>query len=90
MRTVLLASVLTALVSHPVLAAPPATRAEAVALYESMYLGSAGTPSEWTGNHQSCTAGDVSAAYRAAGVERTDYFRIMAGLPGGTGLKLKC
>jgi len=51
-----------------------------------MYLGSAGTPSGWTGNHQTCTAGDVSAAYRGSGIERTDYFRIMAGLPGGTGL----
>jgi hypothetical protein len=85
-RVVLLALSLCSVLYRPCPAASPASRGEAVSLYQSMYLGSAGTSSGWTGNVASCTAGDVSGAYRAAGVERTDYFRIMAGLPGGTGL----
>ena len=58
------------------------TRAEAVNLYQTMYLGANGVPSGWTGNVTACNAGDVSAAYRDAGHMRLDYYRAMTGLPG--------
>jgi uncharacterized protein YkwD len=66
---------------HAAHAATPATRQEAVSLYQTMYVGSGEVSPEWTGSTASCDAGDVSAAYRDAGLQRLVYFRAMAGLP---------
>jgi len=66
--------------------AAPASRSEAVSLYQTQYVGAEGTASGWTGSHTSCTAGDVNADYRAAGLQRIEYFRAMVGLPAGLGL----
>jgi uncharacterized protein YkwD len=67
-------------------AASPSTRAEAVSLYQTMYQATDGLPSGWTGNVASCNAGDVSAAYRNAGLQRVEYFRLMSGLLAGLAL----
>ena len=65
---------------------PLSTRAEAVSLYRTMYMATDGLPNGWTGNVASCNAGDVSASYRNAGLQRIEYFRMMTGLPAGLAL----
>jgi uncharacterized protein YkwD len=56
-------------------------RGAVAALYDTVYLASEGVPSGYTGDYAICAPGDVSAAYRDAGLRRIAYFRAMAGLP---------
>ena len=66
--------------------APLSTRAQAISLYQTMYQATEGVPAGWTGNVAGCNAGDVGAAYRDAGRQRIEYFRVMTGLPAGLSL----
>ena len=50
--------------------------------YTNAYMASEGVPIGWTGNLDSCTPGTTSPAYRAAVVQRINYYRSMAGVPG--------
>lgn len=56
-------------------------RGAVVAFYHSVYRAQDALDPAWTGNVASCTAGDVTADYRAAAVRRVNFFRAMAGLP---------
>lgn len=62
-------------------------RGAVAALFDSVYLASEGVPSGFSGNYAACAAGDVSAAYRDAGLRRLAYFRAMAGLPSDVALR---
>lgn len=57
-------------------------RADVVAFYDSVYKDSNGVDAQWTGDVDTCTAGDTSAAYKDATLLRINYFRAMTGLPG--------
>ncbi len=50
--------------------------------YTNAYMASEGVAIGWTGNLDSCTPGTTSPAYRAAVVQRINYYRSMAGVPG--------
>ncbi len=57
-------------------------RAAVVEAYQSEFAGTQPTMG-WVGDRASCAAGNVSAAYRQASVDRVNYFRGMAGVPTG-------
>jgi uncharacterized protein YkwD len=76
--------------ARPLPAAPSAaplgsdvsTRAAALALFNTEYRGpSAAAPIEWTGQPApTCVIGTTSAAFRAATIQRINYFRAAAGI----------
>jgi hypothetical protein len=49
-------------------------------LYNSVYLSSNGIAAQWNGNVGACNAGDTSAAYKNAVLQRINYFRSMSGV----------
>ena len=55
-------------------------------LYQEEYLGSANTDPDWTGDHDSCDAGETSEVFRSDVLRRINYYRSMAGIPALTGL----
>ncbi len=59
-----------------------ADRAAVVGAYEAEFTRV--TPSmDWTGDRSSCVPGTTAQAYRDATVDRVNYYRRMAGVPGG-------
>lgn len=50
--------------------------------YTNVYMASEGISMGWTGNLDSCTPGTTSVAYRTAVLQRVNYYRTMAGVPG--------
>ncbi len=79
----------------PLVLRPPApppwvdtqNRASSQLLYMQEYLGSASTDPDWTGDHDSCSAGETSDEFRSAILRRINYYRSMAGIPALTGLE---
>ncbi len=73
-------------VGEPVVASVPALdtsdRWAVVDLFYDYYVSSEGYAHGRTGNVQSCVPGTVNGAYHAATLQRINYFRSMAGLPG--------
>ena len=59
----------------------PQDRADSLRFYRQAYLGSEGTPFSWSGDRGACDPGDTTPAYRAAVLQRVNYFRAMAGVP---------
>lgn len=59
----------------------PSDRQESMDYFKQVYLASENVPIGWTGDHQSCEAGETSAAFREAVNLRINYFRAMAGVP---------
>ena len=57
------------------------SRDSVINFYNMQYVTSNGVPSGWTGNVDTCTAGDTSDAYKLATLLRVNYFRMMTGLP---------
>jgi len=68
--------------SPQVVTVNPMDRTSVVQLYQTTYQASLGIASSWTGNRNTCTAGNTSQAYADATILRVNYFRAMAGLPG--------
>jgi hypothetical protein len=63
------------------------TQREAVQLfYRAVYAASNGVGAQWTGNVDTCAAGDTSADYKAAVLRRVNWWRAMAGVPAGVQL----
>ena len=60
----------------------PLTRTDVARAYQLVYLPQAAVAAGWTGNVASCGAGSTSAAYRTAVMERINFYRALAGLPG--------
>ncbi len=56
------------------------------AFYQSVYSASHGLPPEWTGNLDTCEAGQTSQEYRNAVLLRVNWYRTMAGVPDQVGL----
>ena len=63
------------------LALDPTSRQAAIDFYLSYYLPTQNVTPDWTGNFEECKAGDTSAAFRNAVLQRINYFRAMAGVP---------
>jgi hypothetical protein len=61
----------------------PLYRERSTAFYREHYLVAAGIDTGWDGDHSTCNAGTTSAAFRAAVLQRVNYFRAMAGVPAG-------
>lgn len=57
------------------------SREDVRVLYNTIYDASNGVPMGWTGNLATCNAGTVSGDFLAATLQRTNYFRVMAGVP---------
>lgn len=66
-------------------ASPPwintGNRSEVLAAYRQKYLVVGTIDPQWTGSHNACDPGDVSAELKAAILRRINYFRGMAGVP---------
>ncbi|MFP4344198.1 MAG: CAP domain-containing protein [Anaerolineales bacterium] len=60
----------------------PTSRSASRAFFDDHYRTSEGVPAGWTGDHATCGAGSTSEAFREAILQRINYFRAMAGLPG--------
>jgi uncharacterized protein YkwD len=60
----------------------PSSRTASLGFYRTQYLPSNGVPIAWTGSHSACDAGSTSLAFRQAVINRVNYFRAMAGVPG--------
>ena len=60
----------------------PHSRSSVAAAYQGVYLPEGNVPSGWNGNVAACNAGVDSAAYQAATIERVNFYRALAGLPG--------
>jgi hypothetical protein len=60
----------------------PLSRAAVATAYQLAYLPQGQVAADWTGNVSSCDAGSSSASYRAAVIDRVNFFRALAGLPG--------
>ena len=58
------------------------SRSSVASFYKEVYLDSNGVPAKWTGSASSCKPGKVSGDYQDAGIQRVNYYRAMAGLPG--------
>jgi hypothetical protein len=64
----------------------PANRGQVAAAYQMIFLAQARVPIGWTGQVGSCSAGVTSIAYRQATIDRVNFYRALAGLPGNVGL----
>jgi uncharacterized protein YkwD len=60
----------------------PQTRANVVQMYNSVYVTTESVPIGWTGTISPCSPGATSVAYRDATLDRVNFFRALAGLPG--------
>jgi uncharacterized protein YkwD len=69
------------LMSYQPWAVNPQSRQASLDFYNTYYLPSDGVAAGWTGNHNTCTPGTTSDAFRAAIAQRINYFRAMAGVP---------
>lgn len=59
----------------------PQNRTESLNFYLTYYANQASVPVGWTGNHSTCAPGTTSPEFRAAVLQRINYFRAMAGVP---------
>jgi hypothetical protein len=57
-------------------------RADVVAFFNANYRPGNAVAMGWTGSYATCTAGTTAPAYADATLQRVNYFRAMAGLPG--------
>jgi hypothetical protein len=71
-----------ALAPNPGLSVDTTDRAAVVAFFNAHYRPGDTAAMGWTGNYATCTAGTTTPAYADATLERVNYFRAMAGLPG--------
>ena len=64
----------------------PANRGQVAAAYHAIFLAQARVPHGWSGQVGSCNAGVTSTAYRQATIDRVNFYRALAGLPGNVSL----
>jgi hypothetical protein len=60
----------------------PQNRSQVAGAYQTVYLPQAAVPSAWNGNIGACSPGTTSTAYRQATIDRVNFYRALAGLPG--------
>ena len=71
-----------AVLTTSALAVNPMVREEVVQFYKTVYLAGQNVAMNWNGNVTNCSAGSTSAEFAAAIIQRVNYFRAMAHLPG--------
>ena len=59
----------------------PLFREASAVFYHEHYVVSQTVEIGWTGNHEACSEGNTSQAFRDAVLQRINYFRAMAGVP---------
>lgn len=64
----------------------PQNRSQVALAYQNVYVPQANVAIGWTGNVGSCSAGTTTAAYRQVTIDRVNYYRAQAGLPGNVSL----
>ncbi len=64
----------------------PLDRNQVINAYRSIYLAQDAVDAGWTGNVAGCNAGTTSTAYRQATIDRVNFYRALAGLPGNVTL----
>lgn len=64
----------------------PQNRNQVASAYQSIYLPQGNVPPGWTGNVAGCAAGTTTTAYRQATIDRVNFYRALAGLPGNISL----
>jgi uncharacterized protein YkwD len=57
-------------------------RAEVVRFYDTVYRASEEIQSQWNGDRANCIAGEIATEYQQAMLQRINFLRAMAGLPG--------
>lgn len=60
----------------------PFSRSDVVHAYTQIYLPQNNVAMGWTGNVSNCEAGTTNLAYRQATIDRVNFYRAMASLPG--------
>ena len=60
----------------------PQNRNQVASAYQSIYLPQGAVPIGWNGNVGTCTPGTTSAAYHQATIDRVNFYRALASLPG--------
>lgn len=60
----------------------PSSRSDVARAYQQSYLAQAGVGAGWNGNVAACNAGTTATAYRTAVMERINFYRALAGVPG--------
>ncbi|MEO7936540.1 MAG: hypothetical protein ABIR27_09815 [Dokdonella sp.] len=64
----------------------PQSRIQVALAYQTVYLPLGLIPIGWTGDVAGCIAGTTTTAYRQATIDRVNYYRAQAGLPGNVSL----
>lgn len=64
----------------------PQSRSQVALAYQNIYSPQAIVPMDWAGNVAACNAGSTTTAYRQATIDRVNYYRVQAGLPGTVSL----
>lgn len=60
----------------------PMVRSDVAAAYINVYVPQASVAPGWTGDIEDCNAGSTTLQYRQATIDRVNYYRAHAGLPG--------
>lgn len=64
----------------------PLNRNQVATAYRNVYLPQAAVPINWTGSINGCTAGNTNVAHRQAVIDRVNFYRALAGVPGTVSL----
>lgn len=59
----------------------PTNRDESINFYINYYVSTQDVAPDWNGAHDTCLAGETTPGFRAAVLQRINYFRAMAGIP---------
>jgi len=60
----------------------PMSRSDVALKYQQVYLPQQSVPHGWSGSIAACSAGSTRSAYQTAVIERVNFYRALAGLPG--------
>lgn len=64
----------------------PFNRSQVANAYRNVYLPQAAVPINWSGSIGSCVRGSTNAAHRQAVIDRVNFYRALAGVPGTVSL----
>ena len=64
----------------------PQNRTQVALAYQNIFLAQGTIAIGWTGNVSTCNSGTTTTAYRQASIDRVNYYRAQAGLPGNVSL----
>ena len=64
----------------------PLNRSQVATAYRNVYVPQAAVPISWTGSISGCAAGSTNVAHRQAVIDRVNFYRALAGVPGTVSL----